>query len=87
MNWLNRNSEIQLVKILGEKIGYGNIMDIASALWANKLEEDYGTTVETSGAHVPTILPLINESERDKAINRLKFRCEEVKDAISDEDF
>lgn len=53
-----RKEEIQRVKQLGEMIGYGNMMDIASALWALKLEKAYGFS---SGAHIPTVEPFLTE--------------------------
>jgi hypothetical protein len=42
----SRKSEIEAVRALGEYIGYGNMMEIASALWAEKLENTYGITAE-----------------------------------------
>ena len=33
---MNRKEEIARVEQLGEAIGYGNLMDIASGLWALK---------------------------------------------------
>ena len=54
--------EIKEVKILGEKIGYGNMMGIASALWRKSLKEkDY----PISGAFVPTCLDFIKEDLQD----------------------
>ena len=45
--------ECEAVKALGDQIGYGNMMTIASALWA-KMIIDEGWT--DSGAFYPTIL-------------------------------
>lgn len=54
--------EIKEVKELGEKIGYGNMMSIASALWRKSLKEkDY----PISGAFVPTCLEFIKEDLQD----------------------
>ena len=45
--------ECEAVKRLGDEIGYGNMMTIASALWAKMLiDEELGD----SGACYPTIL-------------------------------
>ena len=56
------------VKRLGEQIGYGNMMTIASALWA--LEED-------DGAFYPTILPNMKEGElTDCEVQNRKNNCE-----------
>lgn len=61
-------SEIEAVKRLGEQIGYGNMMDIASALWALSLERQYGIT---SGAFVPTITGMMLKKHAKQAeINR-----------------
>ena len=45
--------ECEEVKRLGDQIGYGNMMMIASALWAKMLIDEGGTD---SGAFFPTIL-------------------------------
>lgn len=63
-------NEILLVKELGDQIGYGNLMTIASAIWRKKLK-DSGTPV--SGAFVPTIEYFLNDEgmeifERERPI-------------------
>lgn len=45
--------EVEEVKRLGDQIGYGNMMTIASALWAKMLIDE---GVGDSGAFYPTIL-------------------------------
>ena len=45
--------ECEEVKRLGDQIGYGNMMTIASALWAKMLIDEGWTD---SGAFFPTIL-------------------------------
>ena len=45
--------ECEEVKRLGDQIGYGNMMTIASALWAKMLIDEGWTD---SGAFYPTIL-------------------------------
>ena len=68
-----RKEEIRRVKELGKLIGYGNMMDIASALWQADLHKNY--TLDT-GAHIPVSLPMIKEkyikkcTERQKAVMR-----------------
>lgn len=42
--------EIEQVKLLGEEIGYGNLMTLASALWRKKLKDK---NVPVSGAFIP----------------------------------
>lgn len=54
--------EALLVKELGEKIGYGNMMAFASALW-RKMLKDKGYPV--SGAFVPTLLLLMKQEDID----------------------
>jgi len=44
--------EFESVKNIGERIGYGNLMEIASALWRDSLEKQ---GLPTSGAFVPTL--------------------------------
>lgn len=43
--------QIAAVKVLGQKIGYGNLMEIAHSLWAESLSKD--GTDRTSGAFYP----------------------------------
>lgn len=52
--------EIELVKNIGENIGYGHLMYLASALWRKKLEE---TGVPVGGAFIPTCPSGVNDSE------------------------
>jgi len=58
-----RTKEIEQVKQLGESIGYGNLMDIASTLWAVMLEKEYGIT---SGAFIATIPSFMLKKESKK---------------------
>ena len=52
---MSRKNEIIEVKALGERIGYGNMMDIASALWSMKLSDDGIERI----MHVPTVEPCL----------------------------
>lgn len=52
--------EILHVKALGEMIGYGNLMDIASILWAEQLKRD---GFPDSSACYATIISEIKEGE------------------------
>lgn len=54
--------EIKEVKELGEKIGYGNMMAIASALWRKSLKDK---SYPVSGAFVPTCSSFIKEEFKD----------------------
>lgn len=55
---MNLEYEIKAVKQLGEQIGYGHLMDLASALWRKSLK-DKG--YPESGAFVTTILPCVEK--------------------------
>lgn len=61
---MDHYEEIRLVEELGSKIGYGNMMSIASALWAKKLS-DYDGSDLSSGAFVPAIMPFIKDEYKD----------------------
>ena len=52
--------EILHVKALGEMIGYGNLMDIASVLWAHELKRN---GFSDDGAFYPTILSEMKDGE------------------------
>lgn len=54
--------EVKAVKELGERIGYGNMMEIASALWRKSAKEN---SYPVSGAFVPTCLEFIKEDFQD----------------------
>lgn len=54
----NFKDEVHVVKSLGQSIGYGHLMQLASTLWANDLES-HG--LPRLGAHVPTVMTLLTE--------------------------
>lgn len=45
-------NEIEIIESLSEKIGYGHLMSIASALWRKKLKE---INVPECGAFIPMV--------------------------------
>ena len=57
--------EIHEVKKLGEVIGYGNMMSIASALWRKSLKEK-GFPI--SGAFIPALGELTDDEKRYDSI-------------------
>ena len=69
---MSRKEEIQEVKKLGERIGYGNLMDIASALMSMKPD---GIEIE----HVSTVLPCIKKEERADIMQQVLQREEEIR--------
>ena len=72
---MSRETQILAVKQLGDKIGYGNIMDIASALWAKLLLDEYGIE---GGCHLPTVEPYMTEEGKKVAREGLDFRLQEL---------
>lgn len=55
-------AEIELVRQVGEDIGYGHLMSLASALWRKKLRD---TGAPESGAFVATGIIFVDENRRD----------------------
>jgi len=53
--------EVEAVKGLGDQIGYGNMMDIASALWAMMLGEL--SPSEEDGAFYPVCLCQVKDGD------------------------
>ena len=47
------NREVELVKQLGDHIGYGQLMCVASALWRKMLSEKYPGSED--GAFIPAL--------------------------------
>ena len=77
MNEERFKREVEAVKSLGDQIGYGNVMTIASALWAKMLIDEGGTD---AGVFYPTLifnmkpgdLTESSISERTGLVNLLK---------------
>lgn len=65
---MNQNTkyinEIRIVRELGERIGYGNMMTIAAALWTLKLRED---GVKRTPPRVVTNLSSLSTQDRAAA--------------------
>lgn len=61
---MDHYEEIRLVEELGSKIGYGNVMSIASALWTKKLS-NYRGSDWSDGAFVPAIMMFIKDEYKD----------------------
>lgn len=62
-------SELQTVKILGESMGYGRIMQIASALWAISLEDNHGLGHNNGGAFLYTIPEFMVKKEAARSLD------------------
>lgn len=79
---MSREQEIRAVKALGERIGYGNMMHIASGLWAISLEDAYGID---SGAFIPTIPLFLKKKESKRAIDAQTSMKAHIRKEISNE--
>ena len=77
--------EVTAVQRLGDQIGYGNLMWLASALWRRKLISDWGIGHER-GAFLPTIDCLLNEEGVDIAQKQIGFYDEIVRDVLDGDD-
>lgn len=75
LNEYLRKQEIVAVKELGETIGYGNLMDIASALWSMKLSVDGAERI----MHVPTVKPCIKKKDWEGIRECVLGRVGEIK--------
>lgn len=72
---MNREQEIEAVKALGEQIGYGNLMGIASALWAIDLDKSgHGH----SGVFLPVCDFSLKSPDRNRSNDALNNRMQEV---------
>ena len=73
--------EITAVQRLGEQIGYGHLMWLASALWRRKLVNEWGEGRE-KGAFLPTVSCLLNEEGLDIFQKQIGIYDEIVKDVL-----
>lgn len=64
-------AEILSVKALGDAIGYGNLMNIASVLWAENLQRHGDPDI---GAFYPAILTQLQDDELKEEAIRNRFR-------------
>ena len=69
--------EVRIIKELGDAMGYGRIMQIASALWAIKLKDEHG--LPESGAFIPTIDKFMIKKEAKRAVRDREWVIEEVR--------
>ena len=71
-----KKTDIEKVKELGDEIGYGHLMCLASALWRKKLKDK---KYPVSGAFVPTLYDFI---VKDKDIREITDKDIEVYDKL-----
>lgn len=74
---MTRMDEIAKVNELGAQIGYGNLMDIASALWA-KSEGDTSENCEAAYSNVPIGIAYLTEEGKFAAKLDLMTRLDEI---------
>ena len=68
--------EVKVIKKLGEEMGYGHLMSIASSLWRNKMRDEGYPIV---GSFVPTCIPFIEKEHRDMHEDTAEYYDEYVK--------
>lgn len=61
--------DVKLVKTIGEEIGYGHLMSIASSLWRESMRKQGYPVV---GAFVPTCIPFIKDEDKEMHENSAK---------------
>lgn len=79
---LENKNEILAVKRLGDIIGYGNMMSIASALWGLKLQE---SNIPASGGFIPTLSSDMKIKEARKAVEERERRMKSFKKILKNE--
>lgn len=71
--------EVEVVKSIGERIGYGHLMTIASALWRKSLKEK---DCPISGAFVPTCIDFLEKESRASAESIIRLYDEIINQAL-----
>lgn len=74
---------VTAVKRLGEQIGYGHLMSLASALWRRNLTEEYGEKM-AQGAFIPTLKMLVVEDWQENIEKEIKLYDSIVKAALGE---
>ena len=75
--------EVIAVQRLGEQIGYGHLMSLASALWRRNLTKEYGEKI-AEGAFVPTLKMLVVEDWQENIEKENKLYDSIVKAALGE---
>lgn len=75
--------EVVAVQRLGEQIGYGNLMHLASALWRRKLVKAYGKGYET-GVFVPVTKNLVKDEWQENLEKEMKMMDRFVEMALEE---
>jgi hypothetical protein len=72
---MNREQQILAVKLLGETIGYGNMMSIATALWRKDLRDN---GYPESGAFMATLYELLTDEGKEIADKEIPHYDREI---------
>ena len=75
--------EVVTVQRLGEQIGYGHLMSLASALWRRSLTKEYSEKFAES-AFIPTLKMLVVEDWQENVEKEKKLYDGIVKAALGD---
>lgn len=75
--------EVAAIKRIGDKIGYGHLMSLASALWRRQLAQEYNEKF-AEGAFVPTLKMLVVEDWQENIEKENKLYDEIVKAALEE---
>ena len=75
--------EVNAVQRLGEQIGYGHLMSLASALWRRHLTKEYNEKLAES-AFVPTFKKFVVEDWQENIEKSNKLYDEIVKAALGE---
>ena len=75
--------EVEAVQRLGEKIGYGHLMSLASALWRRELTKEYSEKF-AEGVFVPTLKMLVVKDWQENIEKENKLYDEIVKAALGE---
>ena len=61
---LQKKANVKIIKQLGQEIGYGQLMSLASAHWRAHLKQE---GIPTSGAFIPTLIDNLKGKEKENA--------------------
>ena len=75
--------EVVAVERLGEKMGYGHLMCLASAIWRRELTKEYNERL-AEGAFVPTLKMLVVEDWQENIEKENKIYDDIVKAVLGE---
>ncbi len=73
-------NELQAVMQLGESMGYGRMMQIASSLWAIALVDKHG--LPPDGAFIPTIDSFMKKKEAERSVKERDWHIAAIREAL-----